>query len=464
MKKYLFGFFAVLFALPAFGQTTHPGCQGDNLSKPKSALCKYISDLAKTNKLTGTDLSAVLDASIECELLTCSIEADGKYYECTFTGIGSRCKYRPLTTDSDTSTSTPDTTPASTVTDSANSSASATYLITGTVYDSDNTPMPGATVKIVKPDNQKLNNSDYTYTNNDGKFSINVPNDVTELEISFAFYKTKNVPISKTDNSITVTLEAETENLPAAISIACGPEQLKKLHAKKAEPRTDKDNGCYPTECESDRYKLVGTGNTAQCVDQVGKECTATDANVSKSKYVWENNTLKCEIKKCNKGYLPNDAGTACDVSEGPCTDAQIQQIEHATAGELKRGVCHATECDAGYEAPRGKCIAISGNCSPMPENATSAHREYDSTAGVEVCIIDACRDGYRISNDKKSCIEPTLSQADAQKQIAELQENADAMREREQSLANRMVGGASMGAMGNWRNAGCIRTGRTKC
>ena len=114
-----------------------------------------------------------------------------------------------------------------------------------------------------------------------------------------------------------------------------------------------------------------------------------------------------------------------------------------------EQGVCHATECDAGYEVSGGKCIAISGNCSPMPENATSAHREYDSTAGVEVCIIDACRDGYSISNDKKSCIEPTLSQEDAQKQIAELQENADAMKEREQSLANRMIGGAGIGAMG---------------
>ena len=35
------------------------------------------------------------------------------------------------------------------------------------------------------------------------------------------------------------------------------------------------------------------------------------------------------------------------------------------------------------------------------------------------------------------------------QARINELQENADAMREREQSLANRMIGGASMGAMG---------------
>lgn len=41
------------------------------------------------------------------------------------------------------------------------------------------------------------------------------------------------------------------------------------------------------------------------------------------------------------------------------------------------------------------------------------------------------------------------LSEEDARKQIAELQENADAMREKEQSLANRMIGGASMGAMG---------------
>lgn len=41
------------------------------------------------------------------------------------------------------------------------------------------------------------------------------------------------------------------------------------------------------------------------------------------------------------------------------------------------------------------------------------------------------------------------LSEEDSKAKIAELQENADAMKEREQSLANRLVSGASMGAMG---------------
>ena len=353
----------------------------------------------------------------------------------------------------------------------AGAPAAATMTISGRIVDEKGEPLFGATIV---PSGESTGIG--TTSDMDGNFTLNnFPSD-RDVQISYIGFKDQTLTPGQNMN---ITLVEDAELLDAIVvegqwkSSACKAEELAAINAASGHTERNPDgkvidgsgthcvpdtcahgytlnkktNTCDKLNCESPRYVLNAAGD--KCEDQVGKECTATDANASKSKYVWENNTLKCEIKKCNKGYLPNDAGTACDVSEGSCTDAQVQQIEHATAGELKRGVCHATECDAGYEVSDGKCIAISGNCSPMPENATSAHREYDSTAGVEVCIIDACRDGYSVSNDKKSCIEPTLSQADAQKQIAELQENADAMREREQSLANRMVGGASMGAMG---------------
>ena len=84
-----------------------------------------------------------------------------------------------------------------------------------------------------------------------------------------------------------------------------------------------------------------------------------------------------------------------------------------------------------------------------MPENARQAHREYDAASGTEICIIDKCKSDYVLSPDKMSCAKPQLSKEDAQKQIDELQQNADAMREREQSLANKTIGAAAIGATG---------------
>ena len=204
---------------------------------------------------------------------------------------------------------------------------------------------------------------------------------------------------------------------------------------------------CKIKKCKSDRYKLNSEKN--RCEDQVGKSCEPKDNNATKAKYKWENDKLVCEIKKCTDSYIPNDDGSACIKSDGPCSDKQTNEIENATAGELKNGVCYATECKAGYEVSKGGCIKISGNCDPMPDNATKAHREYKEDTKQEVCIIDECSDGYTTSPDQLSCIEPILSEEDSNKKIEELQENADAMKEKEQSDANKLLGAASIGAMG---------------
>ena len=201
---------------------------------------------------------------------------------------------------------------------------------------------------------------------------------------------------------------------------------------------------CKATECKED-YKV----KNGKCVSKNGDECTASDANAAKAKYKNINNKLQCVITQCKSGYMPNDNGTKCEVSEGPCKPDQVKAIEHATKGELKKGVCHATECENGYEPAGGKCTAIGGKCSNMPKNAKTAHREYDATAGAEVCIVDACDDGCRRSDDKKSCNCPKLSEEDSQKKIDELKDNAQAMKDKEQSLTARLTSGAAIGGMG---------------
>lgn len=66
-----------------------------------------------------------------------------------------------------------------------------------------------------------------------------------------------------------------------------------------------------------------------------------------------------------------------------------------------------------------------------------------------EVLAEDALKAEKKAEKNQDSEPEATLSEEDSLAQIEELQANADAMREKEQSFGNRMVGGAAMGTMG---------------
>ena len=481
MKKYLFGIFAVLFTLPAFGVFTQ-------------------AELDALDAETGNGME-LIDASTElcielCGANGCSIDCENKTVSCTnaITASGvtlsenekkqkieEHCKaFQPQsnTTDASVTSAVPSDKSSDnakktteTTTDTTSASNTGTTTLSGCVVDSNDEPLVGATVM---PFGIKATSENSTITNDKGCFELkNVPVN-QKYFISFTGYT--DVTITPGENQkIKIPLATLNETVIAADykSRACTAEELAAINAASGHTERNPDGKvidgsgihcvpdtcahgytmnaktktCDALNCESPRYVLNAAGDG--CEDQVDKDCNPNDANAEKSKYVWENNTLKCEIKKCAKGYLPNDDNTACEISQGPCSDEQIAQIENATAGELKRGKCYATECNAGFEVSDGQCVAVSGNCHPMPKNAKSAHRQWDATSGTEVCIIDQCKDGFSISNDKKSCIEPILSQEDAQQEIAELQENANAMKEREQSLANKLIGGAAIGAMG---------------
>lgn len=489
MKKYLFGIFAVLFTLPTFGVFTQAEL--------------YTLDAEAGNGMELIDASTELCIEL-CGANGCSIDCENKAVSCTnaITASGvtlsnnekkqkieEHCKaFQPQSNTTDasvtsavpadkssdnakkTTETTTDTATAS-ATDTTSASNTGTTILSGCVVDSNDEPLVGATVM---PFGIKATSENSTITNDKGCFELkNVPVN-QKYFISFTGYT--DVTITPGENQkIKIPLATLNETVIAADykSRACTAEELAAINAASGHTERNPDGKvidgsgihcvpdtcahgytmnaktktCDALNCESPRYVLNAAGDG--CEDQVDKDCNPNDANAEKSKYVWENNTLKCEIKKCAKGYLPNDDNTACEVSQGPCSDEQIAQIENATAGELKRGKCYATECNAGFEVSDGQCVAVSGNCHPMPKNAKSAHRQWDATSGTEVCIIDQCKDGFSISNDKKSCIKPILSQEDAQQEIAELQENANAMKEREQSLANKLIGGAAIGAMG---------------
>lgn len=338
--------------------------------------------------------------------------------------------------------------------------------ISGRVIDAQtNEPLIG--VSIYPEDTTNLG----AITDLDGNFTMDNFPDGEKVVISYIGYKTQT--LSPGASMGTISLAEDSQLIDEVLvtapfkSAPCNETLLAAINAKSGQTARDangeiycvpdscihgykynrREKTCEKLNCVGPRYVLNEDGD--DCVDMDGKKCQSSDKNARRSEYKWDGTDLKCIIKKCNKGYLPSDDGTICEASSGPCSDAQVAAIEHATAGELKRGECRATECENGFEPDGGKCVAISGDCDPMPDDATRAHREWDSATGTEICIVDECADGFSVSSDKRSCIEPTLSEEDSQKKINELQENADAMHEKEQSTANKLLGGASIGAMG---------------
>ena len=295
--------------------------------------------------------------------------------------------------------------------------------VTGTIVD-DQGGLPGGSVCIT---DAPKNTDNCTESLDDGSFMLTVPQGTSSIDIQFVGYKTKTVPLSGSGSELNlgeITLELDTEMLDEVVVVAdrCNDEDKKKLHAAEVK-FSDEINICYPTKCESERYKLTRDDHYAKCEDQVGKNCRGDLENkqhVRKAVYEWDETAgkLVCVVTDCANGYVPNaeENATACKESDGPCPEDKLEKLDHATAGELQGTKCVATECEDGYEVEKGKC---------KPTDAEKAEKT------------------------QADAPEAILSEEDSLAQIEELQANADAMREKEQSFGNRMVGGTAMGTMG---------------
>lgn len=343
--------------------------------------------------------------------------------------------------------------------------AFADVTVTGTVLDADNEPAIGAS--ITRTDTKRGVPAD-----RNGKFSIVVPNDDTKLTFSYVGTKAKTLTAAQA-NGQNIIMEPDTEVLGNLEVNGCTKNSVANAKSILYNKATEK---CVPTECESARYKLTGQTTATKinnnscttdpddqcesddtscttitigdaCVDQAGMDCTdQAGDHVRSAKYEWDGNKLNCVIKKCDDHFMLDNG--VCTASDGPCSDAQLAEIEHAKSGELKRGKCHVTECDPGYEASNNTCVAVGGDCKSLPDDAISGTRKWDAEQNKEICIVTACRDGYSISTDKLSC-KTKLSKEDSQARVDELRDNAQKMRDKEQSTANKLIGAAGIGATG---------------
>ena len=224
----------------------------------------------------------------------------------------------------------------------------------------------------------------------DGNFSLTVPDSVSQIKISRTGYEEQifDVPANNNMDKIKLT-EIQTE-LDEVVVAGCTPHEDDN---SKSLARDIVGQKCHPITCVSDRYKLT--------------------------------NPRSVQSRNYRKEVCIGSAD-----EDGPCEDfcKVTDKCETIIVGD-------ACEDQVGKE------------CQSNDTNANQS--KYDWINNELVCVIQKCADGYRPSSDQRSCIRPTLTEEESQKKIDELQKNADAMREKEQSTANRLLGGLSIGATG---------------
>lgn len=197
----------------------------------------------------------------------------------------------------------------------------------------------------------------------------------------------------------------------------------------------------YTTDKKGDIIISISDGNQPSNTPPIKIEGFETKSN---QRIV---NKTQITMTRCTSTSKKTECKCTSNDKNADTTD---NNYEWNDKGKL---ICKINKCKSDrykLNSDKNRCEdQVGKSCDPMPDNATKAHREYNEETQQEVCIIDECKEGYTRAPDKLSCIEPTLSEEDSNKKIEELQENADAMKEKEQSDANKLLGAASIGAMG---------------
>ena len=292
-----------------------------------------------------------------------------------------------------------------------------------TVDAQEGLPLPGVYIVAVG------DTSRYVVSDSEGEYTFTIPDNISQVTFSVSTYKDKTLDVAKANGIVPMQYASQT--LDRVIVTACRVKPGSGVKSAQWDLATKK---CYPTECESDNYVLTNPrtalyipGNSI-CIGSTG----AGGPCENYAEYAPE--------------VLEITVGDACTAKSG-----QSSAGTPAPSGDEPDGTPGGTtENNGGGTAPADdKTTTVSGNCDQMPEHATAAHKEWNATLNAEICVVTTCADGYRPSDDKQSCVSDSSAKELSQQRIDELQKNADAMKAKEQSTGNRLLGAASIGATG---------------
>ena len=364
-----------------------------------------------------------------------------------------------------------------------------TITVTGTVFYADGDPATGALVQQIS------NPSNATTVDEDGKFTLENISKGEKIKIQMMARKVEEIIAST--NPIKITLEPENETLPEVTVTGCTPNN-------EIKNGTSYNEKCYPTECQTGYYLADSNDKPFSFPD----DCLAANGQIDFDSCpqiltgCWDNendtfvtsrkcalNTLKCKkLKQCNetdKTALENNGASKTGIKEGtdtcialeckcgydlnngecvewdknaPCDDKNEPKLPKNAASGKKmcddkgKAYCEIGTCNDGFKVSENKksCISTRGDAcdaTAVDKNATAGVQK--KVDGKMTCVITDCARGFKPNKDGTKCVAGELSEEDSQARNNELRDNAKAMKDKEQSTANKLLGAAGIGATG---------------
>ncbi len=303
--------------------------------------------------------------------------------------------------------------------------------IKGTITGN-HSPLSNATIVALNQQRQNFTPIASATTDNQGNFSLTIPKDTKYLQFSANNYITatqeySGIPTykinlaSSTQNTTNTNPPTESANADQTITISGTVTDEQNIPIQNANIVALNDSGnALPIGCATD--------------EQGNFTCIKIPINTQKLRVSYGNAQKDIDINK-SQTYYDIKLNTTVELEPVNVTGTPIS----ITDKEDKPVATGIDTSKLKIEYPDYECT------DNKPANALKVH--YDTESGT--CIVDECEEGFTRTPDKLACAKKTLSKEDAEKQIAELQQNADAMKEKEQSTANKLLGAASMGAMG---------------
>lgn len=302
----------------------------------------------------------------------------------------------------------------------------ANQSITGTIKDENGVGLPLANISWKKSDG----GVDGGAADNNGNVNIdNIPNDVKEVTVSMVGYDSVTIPVPNGNLDLRLMpsnnqLDEVTVEAKDLSSQKKCKDQVSLLDGVVEMVYNKQRDVCIPTKCDEPRYKLDASKSPAECVYMVGKKCdfdTNNDSNAKdKGTYAVDGNKLICVAECKNADFAKGDDGK-CAQKSGPCSADDAAKVANAAATNMVGRKCVATECAKGFKLDNGKC---------KEEKAEKNQDTKDKTENKTPARTDA---------EKKL----------AQDRINELKDNAQKMKEKENSTENKLLGAAGMATVG---------------
>jgi hypothetical protein len=126
------------------------------------------------------------------------------------------------------------------------------------------------------------------------------------------------------------------------------------------------------------------------------------------------------------------------------CTGDKANGIK---SGKKIDGNCYPSAC----VEPRWTLSGVDKNAKCVEQKCEFKHGTGEWTADDDTwkCKLITCENGYDENKDGTKCVAGELSKSDFPAKIEELRDNAEAIRAKEQSTANKLLGAAAIGTTG---------------